>query len=286
MVESMTGSAHRVYRRNGITLDLFLKSINQRYLEVNFRMPVAFRSLEGDMKRLLEERFSRGRIDVVLESGGSFQVPVVNESVLAGYRDIFHRMGGQNADLDPLALLQLPGVTGMIDRFPEGFRSDLFLEFFEKTLLELKKARIREGKGTGREMTFLLKTMENETAAIQKRQANLRRESPVQFRRIMERNGIQAREESWEKIGPAVVEWFERFEIEEELVRLKMHFRECHHLIRKEEDPGKKLDFFFQEILREANTTGSKARDFEIKKRVVEIKSCVEKLKEQVRNLC
>jgi uncharacterized protein (TIGR00255 family) len=167
-------------------------------------------------------------------------------------------------------LLRLPGVVTVEQRLPDEFPAGRIFAAFDRAAAALVKDRRREGRG----LAAALGRMLDELSALLK---------GIAARRKALRASLRKRAAQDE----GAPEELDRGEIREELDRFQLHLRAVRDLLRKGgDDAGKRIDFFTQEMLREANTIGSKARDFEIRRDVVEIKTQLENLREQARNLC
>lgn len=270
-VESMTGAAAVRVSAANAPFEIWLKSVNHRFFEAQLRLPDALGSLEGELIARLRRVIRRGRVEggIVAGDAGVFQRVRLNRSVVEQYQTIAARIA-PGAPVSAADLLRLPGVVTVEQRLPEEFPAERIFAAFDRAAAALVKDRRREGRG----LAAALGRMLDELSALLK---------GIAARRKALRAGLRKRA-AQEEGAP---EEFDRGEIREELDRFQLHLRAVRDLLRKGgDDAGKRIDFFTQEMLREANTIGSKARDFEIRRDVVEIKTQLENLREQARNLC
>ncbi|CAN7266231.1 YicC family protein [Trinickia sp. LjRoot230] len=306
MIYSMTGyaSATREIATPGVaasmSVSVELRTVNSRFLDLNFRMPEEVRVCEPTLREMLMNKLSRGKVDIRINLQRGEQAPSVgalNAEVLA-----------QLAQLERAVLDAFPDVermrTGEILRWPgvlaeSGASADLLrdavLQCGKQAVAELIDVRAREGAQLA---TMLLGNV-TEMESILHRIAPLVPELIAKHQqRIVERLqdalGIAApdtaativsREEIAERIRQEVTMYGIRIDIAEELSRLAAHLNETRHVIEKGGKVGKRLDFMMQELNREANTLGSKAAAKELADASMTLKLLIEQMREQVQNL-
>lgn len=289
MVESMTGTARVQGRPGGVSVSIFLRSINHKYLDLNFRLPPALHSFEEKLTARLRRSIARGRIDVEISGQLSAARPRLNKSVLEEYRRIFRSLGGDPARPEALpVLLKMPGVTALEEGLPPELSPGAFWSLVDRAVNTLQKARQKEGRKIEKLFRGYLKRIDSLAGKIKVRQGRARGEGERKFRAEVKRLAAAAREKGppAAALSSAYLDWFDKFTIAEELERIRMHTTEISGLLSGSGAVGRQIDFYCQELNREVNTIGSKARDFRIRKYVVEIKTVIEDMKEQVRNLC
>jgi len=286
----MTGAGGRAFRLQGVQFQIWLRSVNHRFLETQFRLPPALQSLETQLEDLLRARFRRGRIELEIESSdpGDFQTVRINHKLAKQYlqlgRELAKQSGADEASIDPLQLLRLPGVAVLEQKLPGNFPRRRFLREFERALADLKKARQAEGRALQQSLDELLRSIDAQRKAVAKRhqtqRTEQRRKKRAEAREAAAKNetGDGAREA---QDNP------EKGEIREELDRLGMHVRAVRGILKSKDEPdaGKRIDFFLQEMQREVNTIASKSRDFAIRSAAVDCKTAIENMKEQARNV-
>ncbi len=274
VVESMTGSAALRVMAARAPFEIWLKSVNHRFFEAQLRLPEALSSLEGDLVARLRRVVRRGRVEggIIAADAGVFQRVRLNRSAVEQYQTIAAQIA-PGAPVSAVELLRLPGVVTVEQRLPDEFPADRILAAFDRAAAALVKDRRREGRGLAAALGRMLDELAALLKGIAARRKALRAGWRQRAQRAAQADGGQ--------------EEIDRGEIREELDRFQLHLRAVRDLLRKGgDDAGKRIDFFTQEMLREANTIGSKARDFEIRRDVVEIKTQLENLREQARNLC
>ena len=176
----------------------------------------------------------------------------------------------------------MPGVVEIEQALPESFDRERFLREFGKVLERLLRSRRQEGRGLARILKAYLKEIEAANRGVRKRYGQYRKEKLASIRRDLRLSSA----------GPpdplrAAVDWLDRGDISEELERVALHCAAMRGLLSgTTDDAGKQIEFYAQELLREVNTIGSKARDFATRQLVVDMKTRIEKIKEQIRNVC
>ena len=306
MIYSMTGyaSATREIAVPGISagtsVSVELRTVNSRFLDLNFRMPEEVRVCEPTLREMLVSKLSRGKVDIRINLQRSEQTPNVgalNSEVLQ-----------QLAKLEQAVTDAFPGVermrTGEILRWPgvlaeSGASADVLrdavLACGKQAIAELIDVRGREGAQLGAMLLGNVTEME----AILQRITPLVPELIAKHQqkiveRLQEALGLAApdgvativsREEIAERIRQEVTMYGIRIDIAEELSRLTAHLNETRHVIEKGGKVGKRLDFMMQELNREANTLGSKAAAKELADASMTLKLLIEQMREQVQNL-
>ncbi len=293
MLESMTGTAALSFRACGIPFSVWMRSLNHRFFEVVLRCPPVLHSFEGDLEELVRSRFRRGRVEIEVSSGdpGSFRRLHFNRALAQHYLDFCRDLTGDRnpaVRAEAMQVLALPGVVDIRQELPEGFRIEEFEKKFANALDRLKKTRRREGKAIEGILRGYIGSIEAANKDIRKRHGTYRKEKLENLRK--ELRVSKTTSGNGEGAGDPLkyaVDWIDRHDISEELERIGLHANAVRGLISgKDEEAGKQIEFYSQELLREANTIASKSRDFEIRRLAVEMKTQIENIKEQIRNVC
>jgi uncharacterized protein (TIGR00255 family) len=270
-----------------------IKSLNHRYLEITLRMPSTLFPLELEIKKKIAEQFSRGRIEAVIrmdfsnEQGGGGRYEL-NLPLIKNYHELLVKLKQELNLKDDVTLQTMVGFRDAFVQSEPGVDMTLVFAELEKTLDEamtaLKEMRNKEGESLYRDMKDRIDAIENLLASIALKAPRVALEYQ---RRIAERikeitGGMDI---DAIRLHQEVAIMAERSDITEEIVRLKSHVRQFGELIKSDETVGRKTDFLIQEMIREANTIGSKSNDLDISRNIVEIKSELAKLREQVQNI-
>ncbi len=291
MTRSMTGygKAETVAADGKYTVEV--RSVNHRYGEVTVKLPRQFLSLEGDIRRRVSERFKRGKIDIFIQfepaAGGSVQ-PVANIPLAIAYHEAFSQVRQAIGSNDPVPLslvLSQKDVLGTQEEAAtlESQAAELGT-VLSAALDRFGEMRIKEGEQLAKEISSRISLVSGLVERVASR-------APA----AVAANGERLRERIARLLGDLQVDEVrlaqevailaDRMEITEELVRLRSHFKQFDSTMALDEPVGRKLDFLLQEMNREVNTIGSKANDAEIAATVVELKSELEKVREQVQNI-
>lgn len=295
-LRSMTGYAQSRAVENGWSLRISVRSVNHRFLDLHLRVPEGFEPVEPALRQIVRQHVRRGHLDVTLhyELQGGAAVGV-NDEVAAAYLDALNSLRAKfsiASEPDLAAVLRLPGVIGPpaasieeeIVKL-EGAATRCLTEALDK----LDRMREEEARHLHEEMSAILGRIADLSGTIEALAENAR---PVFLRRLEERIRELVGEEQLDqsRLAQEAAIAVERSDISEELARLRSHVRQFESLLCAGGDAGKKLDFLLQEMQRETNTLlsktpGTEAGALEITRSGLEIKSEIEKLREQVQNI-
>jgi len=294
LLKSMTGFAQARAEKNGWTAQLNLRSVNHRFLDLRVRVPEGWESLEPEIRKRIQEKFRRGHIEFSLQiQPGKSTSVAINRELAAAYLEAAKALAAKfrlKSEPDVTAILRLPGVAS--SAVPEDERETLtkaVLDKLNRALEQLDEMRRIEGQSLGEELTRIVGSVEKITAQVEQDAARLR---PAYARklegRIKELTGNYELDPARLVQEAALIA--ERSDTTEELARLKSHAKQFRALLDGGGEVGKKLDFLLQEMQRESNTMLAKAsgaeRDgLEATRHGLELKSEIEKLREQVQNL-
>ena len=282
-MESMTGFCSKKFSHPSFDLRIQARSLNNKYLDVIVKSGFFLRPLEEEVRKLVKEKFRRGRIEIhmdILFTSAEKQRVFINSPLLAELIQQL-RPFTNSGILSLDGLLRLPGmVEYIIDE--ESFspqEREFILEGVKNVLDCLKKAREREGKKIGDFLKQRLRLISRKRGEMERLFSSLKEKMKKELREKIQE---LLPEVDQGKLIQEVSALISRYDITEELARIKFHLQEFR---RSLDDGGKKLDFIAQEILREANTINSKTQDPKIIKRSIIIKTTVEELREQIHNL-
>ena len=291
MIRSMTGYGNAKGTVAGLSLSVELRSVNNRYLDLNIKLPRGFLFAESAVKAYIQDRVSRGKVDVflTLDSVESDQTRIrVNDRLAAAYREAVYAIGSELELPVPLNALDIARFPDVLSLDKEELDQETFLEQL-KPLLELaigdfNQMRTREG---AKLKDDLLEKADRIEALV--REVELQSPRTVQAYRLRLENKLREVLEDTsvaeERLIAEAAIFADRIATDEETVRLHSHLSQLRTLLDQGSPIGRKLDFLIQEFNREANTIGSKCQDSEIAYIVVELKSEIEKIREQVQNI-
>lgn len=291
MLRSMTGYGRGETELDGLSLTVELHAVNNRYLDCAVKMPRAYLFAEDAMKELLKSRVARGKVDVFVNtavSGGDDQVVTVNEPLARSYLEA---LGCINAMAEGLR----PFGAADIARFPDVLTVEKKEEDQEKRKAQLLQTlglaiddfnamRQREGQKLKEDILSKAQHIEEMVSQVEK----LSPETVAAYRQRLEtkmRETLENTQLDESRILTEAAIFADKVAVDEETVRLRSHLSQLRQLLDGEEAVGRKLDFLIQEFNRETNTIGSKCSDLNVTRIVVDMKSEIEKIREQVQNL-
>lgn len=291
MIRSMTGYGRARDVRNGREITVEMRSVNHRYFECCFRLPRSASFLEETLKRRLREEIARGKVDVtvtlaVRETAGA---GVSADRSLAGaYLSALRGLGRElnlRDDLSLSSLLRLDGLFSVAETEEDRERlaADVAV-VADGALRELTAMRETEGAKLREDILARLLVLEDHLAFIEKRSPETAAEARERLTGTV-RELLRDALPDENRILTETAILADRLSVDEETVRLRSHIAQCRAELDAREPVGRKLDFLAQELNREANTIASKCSDLSITKRVVEMKSGIEKIREQIQNI-
>jgi uncharacterized protein (TIGR00255 family) len=292
MINSMTGFGDASGQAGGITFTVEIKTLNNRYLKSSVKIFDTGAFLEDDIEKLLRENFQRGTVSctVRLSNGADSQVAAINWKALSRYVDDlrnFAREKGIEPSIDLAVLVQLPGIAGAT--IPEDQQTVLgpaILDTVRQAIVKVNQMRAQEGIALAEDVFRNCKAMTECVERIAKRAPLVIQEYQERLkRRVDELLSVAKLNIDQEILSREVAIFADRADVSEELARLTSHLDQFQETCRKGVQAGRKLDFIAQEMLREANTIGSKSADALIAGAVVDIKCSIDRLKEQVQNV-
>ncbi|MDI9457317.1 MAG: YicC/YloC family endoribonuclease [Bacillota bacterium] len=291
MPRSMTGYGRGSCTGPTFSITAELRSVNHRYTDFFLRVPQEFYPFEDRIRRLLQKEIGRGRVEVNIVLHGSpsgEEEPAVNEQLAAAYYRVLESLA-ERLDL-PLEigvgnLMQLPGVLELPESTPAGESLWPFLEkALQEALERLVEQRIAEGRNLSRDLAARLADLEVLVKELAALTPVVLKEQKLRLESRLQEMLVDSFDESRLLVECAVL--VEKMDIHEELVRLRSHLKAFGGALQLNEGPiGRRLDFIAQEIFREINTVGAKAQDYQLAALVVEIKTELEKMREQIQNI-
>ena len=289
----MTGFGEARRSAEGLSVSVEVRAINSRYFKLTVRSSEAYGALEPQIENVVRNSIKRGTIQVNLrvDRTSSADDYTLNESVLAGYRKQLETLRAEWKIRDEIRLENLLALPGVVNDEP-GHARDLDTDWpviastLQAALENLSRMRTDEGRAMTADLMATCQSIATELAGIDAR-APL---SVDAYRaRLEERiNKVLAEYEVSLNAGDLIREisiYAERSDISEEIVRLRSHLEQFAAIVGLEESSGRKLEFLTQEMFRETNTIGSKSNDLEIARRVIEIKTAIERIREMIQNV-
>ena len=294
MAYSMTGFGRGESIQEARRIGVEIRTVNSRYSDLYFRLPRQLSELEPPLRELIKKSISRGKVDVRVEwedFGGSDVQVTLDRNLAHSYLQAY-------AVLEEITDRPLPDAISQLAQIPELFKvqrpdedADAFWSQIEEAtdaaLDQLISMRKREGDQLTTDIRYKIEQMTELIAMVAKRAEVVPAEQKERLeRRVEELLGHDVEEYyDGQRVAAEIAIFADRAAIDEELVRLDSHLRQLDLILDEESPIGKQLDFLCQEINREINTIGSKSSDLEITGQVVQMKTTLEKIREQVQNL-
>ena len=296
MIKSMTGFGEASTEVDGVQYAVELRSLNNRYFKFTSRLPEELQALEAILETQLKKRFARGSfsVSVKVRRSGAAAASEINDAALLNYLDhleaIKSRLGDENVTLDLTQLLNLPGVleaSATRDAVVEAAKP-VVRGLCDTAADGLEAMRRTEGAQLAAELRLQRERLVEVTEAIAGRAPRVIEEYHAKLaQRVAELTRAAELHVERHELLREVAVFADRADISEEIARLRCHLEQFEAVIAADADEpaGRMLDFLAQELLRECNTIGSKSNDTDISRGVVEAKSLVDRLKEQVQNV-
>ena len=291
MIKSMTGFGRSEIVKGNRKISVEIKSVNHRYLEAGIKMPKKLNVFESRMRDLLKKYATRGKIDIFInyEDDSESQVNLkFNQNIADEYMAIFNNMSEKynlKNDMTVGGLARFPEVITM-DEVQEDEEElwDFIEEAMKAALEQFVNTRILEGENLKKDLLGKLDHMEELIAFVEKRSPEIMKEYRSKLEsKVKELLGDTTIDES--RIATEVIIYADKICVDEETVRLRSHIEHARKCLNEEGGIGRKMDFIAQEMNREANTTLSKANDIEISNAAIDLKTEIEKVREQIQNI-
>ncbi len=291
MIKSMTGFGRSEIVKGNRKISVEIKSVNHRYLEAGIKMPKKLNVFESRMRDLLKKYATRGKIDIFInyEDDSESQVNLkFNQNIADEYMAIFNNMSEKynlKNDMTVGGLARFPEVITMDEVQEDEEELWHFIEEAMKAALEqFVNTRILEGENLKKDLLGKLDHMEELVAFVEKRSPEIMKEYRSKLEsKVKELLGDTTIDES--RIATEVIIYADKICVDEETVRLRSHIEHARKCLNEDGGIGRKMDFIAQEMNREANTTLSKANDIEISNVAIDLKTEIEKVREQIQNI-
>ena len=290
MIKSMTGYGKSSQSINSREYQVEIKTVNHKYIDTNIRMPRIISYLEEDIRKLVSSKIKRGKVDIGItfenysKDGNDVRINtelakmyIQNLRCLAEEENI-------SANIEVTEITRLPDVLTIKSNLDENQIKIELLQTAEEAIDQLINMRKNEGRRISEDILTKISQIEEKTEEIFALSTRLIDDYVVKLEaRIKEL--LKTEELDKSRLMQEVVIYADNCSVEEEITRLRSHIMQLRNLINEEEPTGKKMDFLIQEMNRETNTIGSKANNLEITNKVVDIKTILEDVREQIQNI-
>ena len=289
-MRSMTGCGTGRVQEDGWEVAAEIKTVNHRFLDLGLRLPRNLSFLEPTVRECVSAALRRGHVDVFLTvrclSGSALEAEI-NKDLAMSYLEAARELARESGIIDDMSvsrLLALEGVTSLTEKeMDQETVAKLCREALEIALAQTAAMREEEGK-------HLRQDLEEHLDRVMALRERILERAPLVVEDYRQRLTARLKQLGQENVEPQrvaqeVAIMADRCAVDEELARLDSHGKQMRQYLDAPADIGKKMDFLIQEMNREANTIGSKASDVQITQQVVELKSEIEKLREQIQNV-
>lgn len=284
MIQSMTGFASVTRELDHAALTVELRSVNHRYLEIQFRLPEELRNLEQTLREAITGRIARGKVEcragIVQKANAAFEFRL-DAALLSRLKELNREIQAnfpESTGMSVADVLRWPGI--IVSEFADAEQSCLAL--LGEALNEFTATRAREGEKLKRFLLDKVEAMERLANAIAPRIPQFLSAYQEKLASRLKESLINVEDE---RIRQEFALFAGKMDVEEEISRLRTHLSEFRRILEKGGTVGKRLDFLVQEINREANTLGSKAIHIQVSQTAMELKALNEQMREQIQNL-
>ena len=290
MIRSMTGYGKGSLNLEGREYQIEIKSVNHRYLDINIKMPRTLSYLEETVKKEISEKIKRGKIDVFVTFENNSQEGrniKINKELAKIYINQLKELAQEeniSSNIEVIDIAKFPEIlTIKIDEEDEKIKNEITQATKEATdkIVEMKSI---EGQKIAQDLLARIEKIENKIEEISKKSTGLIEEYVVKLEERIKQI-LKDQEIDPSRLAQEVVIYADKCSIQEEVTRLNSHISQFKMLLNSNEAIGKKLDFIIQEMNRESNTIASKSVKLEITNLVIEIKTELEDIREQIQNI-
>ena len=285
MIRSMTGFARSSFESQDISMTVEVRALNSKNLELNLRLPYSYRSWEDELRTAIKPQLLRGKVDVNFNVNhqGAAAAAELNKDVISDYIQQLREI----ADVTPAELLpiatRLPDALQSAEVLPDDNQKKEMFGLVQKVIRQLIDYQTAEGQAMINDLNTQIESIKKGLEHV-----NDKKDLRIQQVRSKLQDNLKslAVEVDQNRFEQELIFYLEKFDINEEIVRLQQHLLYfCEVMNNERETKGKKLGFIAQEIGREINTIGSKANDASLQKEIVQMKDALERIKEQLLNI-
>lgn len=267
-----------------------IKSVNHRYSDVNIKMPRVISYLEEDVKKQILSKISRGKIDVFItyenSSSEANEIKINKEIAKMYIKELKNLAKEENilANIEVTDISKFPDVLTIKSNSDDETIKNELLNTVNNAIDNLVNMRKQEGEKISCDLLQRLEYVENKTMEISAKSTGLIEEYVVKLEERIKQI-LKEQEIDQNRLAQEIVIYADKCSIQEEITRLNSHIAQFKELLKKDEPVGKRIDFLIQEMNRETNTIGSKSNSLEITNTVIEMKTEIENLREQIQNV-
>jgi uncharacterized protein (TIGR00255 family) len=285
----MTGYGKGSTGNENMTVDIEVKSVNSRYLDISLKIPSSLMNLEYELREIIKNKVKRGKLTIVLQlkKNGNEEIPSIDKEKLKVYLSLIKELKKAariNEKVKLQHLLEAKEIFSSDESELSEQEFNLIKKALDKALIELLKMKKNEGEELAKDLVNRIKSIEEKIVAIENESQNSVKEY---FQILKDRVKILVEDVTSysDRLELELALIAEKSEITEECVRLKSHLKFFAESLKNDEDPGRKLNFLCQEMNREVNTISSKSISTVITHNAVLMKEEIERIREQIQNI-
>ena len=289
MILSMTGFGKAEVKLKQLYLNIEIRSLNSKFLDLNIKTPSIFKEMDLSIRSIIKDEVKRGKVELTLhyeKTSDEQNISFNKEQVLNYYNQIKTLKTELNDKSESDILAQVLKLPDIIQHYKEELKESdqkIILKGILEACVELNKFRSKEGESLGKIISNYVKNIQSQIKEIEKFEKERLPEIKTKLNKAIDELQLKDKIDN-KRLEQEIIYYSEKIDITEEKVRLNEH---CNYFLKtlNEQQSGKKLGFISQEMGREINTLGSKAHNLSIQKIVVNMKDELEKIKEQVLNI-
>lgn len=290
-MRSMTGYGRASLEKENRNYQIEMKSVNHKYSDITIKLPKTLTYLEDKMKKQIGASISRGKVDVFVtfeNNSGEGKDIIVNHEMVKKYMDAFYTLAEENQlalSIPVTEVIKLPEVLSVqtIETKEDVIEQEV-MACLQEAIQHFVEMREVEGNKIKEDLLGRVEQVEKEILKFSEYSAGLVEEYVVKLRQRV-KDMLQSDEIEESRIAQEAVIFADRTSIEEEVTRLKSHVMQMKNLLEEKKPVGKKMDFLIQEMNREVNTIGSKSANLDITNLVIDLKTMLEDIREQIQNI-
>lgn len=290
MMKSMTGFGRGTYEKEGRNYSIDIKSVNHKYSDISIRMPKFLNPFEDKIRKRMAECISRGKIDVFVnlednsQTGNRFHFNIeLAKEYVNGLKELAQETGVPY-EVNIMNVAQMPEILKIEEQEKEDLIVQELMIALEEALQNFLQMRACEGQKLVEDIQKRMKVVQQKVLEIEKYAGKVvpeyRQKLEARIKELLDTTVVDEN-----RLAQEIVIFSDKSSIEEELTRLKSHIAQVEQLMKQSSPIGKKFDFLIQEMNREINTIGSKANCLEITDDVIDVKTELENIREQVQNI-
>lgn len=290
-MRSMTGYGRASLEKNNRIYHIEMKSVNHKYMDITIKLPKTLTYLEDKIKKMIGSNISRGKVDVFVtfeNNSGEGKDIILNQELVKKYMEALYTLAEENQlslSIPATEIIKLPEVLNIqTTQIGEDVIEQEVIECLQDAIQCFVQMREVEGNKIKEDLIERIEQVEKEILKFSVYSAGLVEEYVVKLEaRIKELLNTDVIDQN--RLAQETVIYSDKCSIEEEITRLKSHFVQFNNFLSQDTPVGKKLDFIVQEMNRETNTIGAKANKLEITNLVVDMKTEIENIREQIQNI-